>query len=191
MLGSIGVIIGAVIIKFTGYSWVDSVVAVLIGLWVVPRTWTLLKSTVNILLEGVPEDIDIEEVRKTLAAVPGVTSFHDLHVWALSSGKASLTVHVVNDNEVDAEREVMPVIRKQLAERFGITHITVQCELVPCGRTDEEHHFKGVDTAVATARTRRPEPLLTLSWASTSFGRAHLVCPPSPASSRFCWTSLR
>lgn len=145
MLGSIGVIIGAVIIKYTGYSWVDSVVAVLIGVWVVPRTWSLLKSSVNILLEGVPEEIEIEEVRTTLAGVPGVLSFHDLHVWALSSGKVSLTVHLVNDDKVDAERAILPVVRKQLAEKFGITHITVQCELTPCGVTDEDNHFRSRD----------------------------------------------
>lgn len=142
MLGSIGVIIGAIIIKYTGYSWVDSVVAVLIGVWVVPRTWSLLKASVNILLEGVPEEIELEAVQKALASVPGVLSFHDLHVWALSSGKVSLTVHLVNDEKVDAERAILPVVRKQLAEKFGITHVTVQCELTPCGVTDEDQHFK-------------------------------------------------
>ena len=144
MLGSIGVIIGALVIQFTGAAWVDSLVAVLIGLWVVPRTWSLLKSTVNILLEGVPEEIEIEAVRETLAAVPGVLGLHDLHVWALSSGKVSLTVHLVNDETVDAERAILPVVRSQLRDKFGITHITVQCELTPCGDIDEDHHFKPV-----------------------------------------------
>lgn len=106
MLGSIGVIIGAVIIKLTGWSWVDSLVAVAIGLWVVPRTWTLLKSSVNILLEGVPEDVDIDQVRQTLLGVSGVASIHDLHVWALTSGKASLTVHLVTQQQINAETEI-------------------------------------------------------------------------------------
>jgi cobalt-zinc-cadmium efflux system protein len=106
---------------------------------------------VNILLEGVPEEIELAEVRTTLAAIPGVLSFHDLHVWALSSGKVSLTVHLVNDDKVDAERSILPAVRKELAEKFGITHITVQCELAPCGFTSEEHHFRNRDDHVGQA----------------------------------------
>jgi cobalt-zinc-cadmium efflux system protein len=144
MLGSIGVILGAAIIKFTGYNWVDSVVAILIGLWVLPRSWSLLKSSINILLEGVPDDIELEGVRGALLAVPGVLSIHDLHVWALTSGKVSLTVHVVNDGQVVAERDVLPCILDKLAHDFGITHVTVQCELTPCHQADEEaaEHFR-------------------------------------------------
>ena len=82
LLGSLGVIVGAVIIRFTGWTWVDSAVAVLIGLWVLPRTWILLKSSLNILLEGVPEDIDIDKVEELLLSVNGVKSIHDLHVWS-------------------------------------------------------------------------------------------------------------
>jgi cobalt-zinc-cadmium efflux system protein len=144
MLGSLGVILGAVIIKFTGYDWVDSVVAILIGLWVLPRTWILLKSSVNILLEGVPEEIDLDAVRKTLLEAPGVKSIHDLHVWALTSGKVSLTAHVVNEPSVNPETSVLPRIREELAEHFGITHVTVQCELEPCHLSDEDRaeHFR-------------------------------------------------
>ncbi|MES2226784.1 MAG: cation diffusion facilitator family transporter [Pseudomonadota bacterium] len=141
MIGSVGVILGAIILKFTGWSWVDSAVAVLIGLWVVPRTWVLLKSSVNILLEGVPEDVDIDKVKATLLAVPGVVSLHDLHVWSVTSGKTSLTAHLVTRPDMNAEREVLPAVRKGLAERFGIRHITVQCELEPCEQADEADHF--------------------------------------------------
>lgn len=147
MLGSLGVVIGALVIKFTGWQWVDSAVAVLIALWVLPRTWSLLRASLNILLEGVPEGIDLAKVREALLTVQGVSSIHDLHVWALTSGKVSLTVHVVNDPAVDAERRVLPEIRRRLADQFAITHITVQCELEPCHQTDEEHHFTEVEPA--------------------------------------------
>jgi cobalt-zinc-cadmium efflux system protein len=140
LLGSVGVIAGALIIRFTGWAWVDSAVAVGIGLWVLPRTWVLLKSSLNILLEGVPEEIDMAKLGETLLAVPGVLSFHDLHVWAISSGKVSMTVHVVHSLEVLAA-SVLEAIRTRLAEEFGITHITVQCELVPCGQKDEAYHL--------------------------------------------------
>jgi cobalt-zinc-cadmium efflux system protein len=144
MLGSLGVILGAVIIQLTGLEWVDSVVAILIGVWVLPRTWSLLKSTINILLEGVPEGMDLAAIRGTFLTVPGVLSIHDLHVWALTSGKVSLTAHVVTDARVDAEREILPRIRERLAHDFGITHITVQCELTPCHQADEApaEHFR-------------------------------------------------
>ncbi|KQW36873.1 cation diffusion facilitator family transporter [Rhizobacter sp. Root404] len=142
MIGSVGVIVGALVIKFTGWSWVDSLVAVGIGLWVVPRTWTLLKSSVNILLEGVPDDVDVEKVKETLLSVPGVISLHDLHVWAVTSGKSTLTAHLVTEEKVHAERDILPVVRDRLADQFGITHTTIQCEVTPCEQTDETNHFR-------------------------------------------------
>ena len=151
MLGSIGVIIGAIVIRYTGWSWVDSLVAVLIGLWVLPRTWTLLKSSVNILLEGVPEDVDLEKVKQALLGTPGVLGIHDLHVWALTSGKTSLTAHLVHEVEMNAETAILPVVRKRLSDEFGITHITVQCELAQCHQIDEEHHF-GSSAAAGSAQ---------------------------------------
>lgn len=141
LLGSIAVIVGAAIIAVTGWPWVDSVVAVLIGLWVLPRTWVLLKSSLNILLEGTPENIDIDAVQAMLLSVPGVLSIHDLHIWALTSGKVSLTVHIVNEPTVDAELQILPTVREGLARRFGITHVTIQCELTPCGQAEQLEHF--------------------------------------------------
>jgi cobalt-zinc-cadmium efflux system protein len=140
MLGSIGVILGAIIIRFTGWAWVDSLVAVGIGLWVLPRTWTLLKESMNILLEGVPEEVELEKLGDALLAVPGVLGFHDLHVWAISSGKISLTVHVVYQPNYPQEA-VLGEVRKRLTHDFNITHTTVQCELTPCEQTDEDFHF--------------------------------------------------
>jgi len=141
MIGSVGVILGAVLIKFTGWSWVDSAVAVLIGLWVVPRTVTLLKSSINILLEGVPEEIDLAKVDAALLGVPGVASLHDLHVWSLTSGKTTLTVHLVTAPGTNAETDVLPTVRQLLAKDFGIHHFTVQCEGEPCRPTGGAWHF--------------------------------------------------
>ena len=140
LLGSAGVIGGALVIRYTGWGWVDSAVAVAIGLWVLPRTWALLRASVNILLEGVPEEVDIDKMSAVLAAVPGVISFHDLHVWAISSGKISMTVHLVHlDNVLPAT--IQQVVRQVMFEKFGIAHITVQCELTPCHQMDEQFHF--------------------------------------------------
>lgn len=141
MIGSLGVIIGAGLIKFTGWAWIDSAVAILIGLWVVPRTMTLLRSSINILLDGVPEDIEIAQVEATLRAIPGVRSFHDLHVWSISSGRTTLTVHLVIDPAKDGEKDVLPVVRERMAQDFGLRHLTVQCETAPCRNVDPPDHF--------------------------------------------------
>jgi cobalt-zinc-cadmium efflux system protein len=84
-LGSVGVIFGAVLIYLTQWVWVDTLVAVFIGMWVLPRTWLLLKQSINILLEGVPDEIDIEALRQDLLSLDGVESIHQLKVWAISS----------------------------------------------------------------------------------------------------------
>ena len=141
MLGSIGVIVGALVIRFTGWSWVDSAVAVAIGLWVVPRTWQLLRESLNILLEGVPRELKLSEVQAALASVAGVASLHDLHVWSISSGKVSLTVHAVAEPSVADPSELVPRLRALLAEQYDIHHSTVQVERVACEQAGEEHGF--------------------------------------------------
>lgn len=141
MLGSVGVIVGALVIRFTGWAWVDSLIAVAIGLWVLPRTWRLLRESLNVLLEGVPDEVDLPEVERALLASEGVASLHDLHVWALSSGKVSLSVHVVSAPGVDDLAPLVQRLRALLAERFDIHHSTVQAERVPCEQAGKTHGF--------------------------------------------------
>lgn len=123
LLGSVAVIAGALIIRFTGLTWVDPVLGALIGLWVLPRTWTLLKASVNVLMEGVPEGIDLDALRAELAALPGVTEVHDLHVWSVTSGEHTLTAHLVA-----APGGALLAQVHQVAERYGLEHSTVQLE---------------------------------------------------------------
>ena len=134
MLGSLGVIAAAVIIHFTKWAWVDAVVAAGIGLWVLPRTWKLLKESLNILLEGVPLDVNLDQIEKALLALPGVGEIHDLHVWALSSGKNSLTAHLVL-SDATSEQEVLRQATGMLAMRFSIRHVTLQVEAAACDMT--------------------------------------------------------
>ncbi len=152
MLGSAGVIIGAIVIMTTGWTWVDSAVAVAIGLWVVPRTWQLLRVSLNILLEGVPEGVGMLEIDEAVRAVPGVISTHDLHVWAITSNKLSLTVHVVTDAADEKIFDLLAAIRKMLAERFDVAHTTVQIERTPCELADGAHTF-----AVKVEEAHKPE----------------------------------
>lgn len=131
MVGSAGVIVAAVVIRFTGHTWVDPLVAVLIGLWVVPRTWVLFKASVNILLEGVPDGLDLDEVRSSILGVPGVCGVHDLHAWAVASNETSLSAHVVVNGPGDSEAALAGVARV-LEERFAIRHSTIQVESGGC-----------------------------------------------------------
>ncbi|MET4898329.1 cation diffusion facilitator family transporter [Sphingomonadaceae bacterium jetA1] len=140
MIGSVGVIAGAVLIRLTGWTWIDPVVAVAIGLWVLPRTWILLRDTTNVLLEGVPANLRLNDVRAAIAAVPGVAGLHDLHVWSMANDDVSCTVHVTLDAgaEADAARRGVTAM---LAARFGIGHVTVQTEAAgePCGDGQTTH----------------------------------------------------
>lgn len=142
MLGSIGVIAAAVIIRYTGWAWVDTLVAVGIGIWVLPRTWILLKSAVNILLEGVPEDVDFKAVEQSLAAEPGVTGVHDLHIWSLTSGKHSLSSHIVFDRDVLEAEQMLTALRRMLSERFDMHHVTLQLEHMPCEDAHSAHTYR-------------------------------------------------
>lgn len=138
MLGSIGVIVAGLIIWLTDWRWVDPLVAIGIGLWVLPRTWALLKETINVLLEGVPDGIDLNAVRSSLLNLAGVHNVHDLHVWALTSNSPSLSAHLVLVDGTDAD-----VTRSDAAEilekLFHIEHVTLQTERTDC-RDGREHH---------------------------------------------------
>lgn len=131
MLGSIGVIMGALIIRFTGWQWVDPVVAIAIGLWVLPRTWILLKDTSQILLEGVPRGVNLKEVRSAIASTPGVGGVHDLHVWSITSDDHSLSTHVNLQKGADFEA-VRIAVTTMLHDRFEIQHATIQMEREKC-----------------------------------------------------------
>ncbi len=125
-LGSVGVIIGAVIIYYTNWYWVDTIIAVAIGFWVLPRTWILLRQSINILLEGVPEEIDIEKLRHDLLALDGVESIHQLKVWAITSKNIHLTVHLFAPN-IDRNQLHRTAI-EMLSHEHGIAEVTLQIE---------------------------------------------------------------
>lgn len=127
MIGSVGVILGALAIRFTGWRWVDPVVAVAIGLWVLPRTWILLRDTTNVLLEGVPAGLSLKEVRAAISDVEGVQSLHDLHIWSVSNDEISCTVHVVLTNDAAAE-PVQQAVLEVIKDHFDISHVTIQTE---------------------------------------------------------------
>ena len=138
MLGSIGVIVGALVIMFTGWQWVDPLVAIGIGLWVLPRTWTLLRETTQILLEGAPRGINLAELRVAIAETPGVAGVHDLHVWSLTSNDHSLSTHVELAEGADFV-SVGTTVAKTVRDRYVIEHATIQVEREACGDADGLH----------------------------------------------------
>jgi cobalt-zinc-cadmium efflux system protein len=131
-LSSVGVILGAGVITATGWLWVDPLVAVAIALFVLPRTWTLLRETVHVLLEGTPREVDLEALRAAMEGVPGVKAVHDLHVWTLTSGVHALSAHAILQ-EGAAHGAVLSALRNRVTGGFPIHHVTVQLEERCCG----------------------------------------------------------
>jgi len=128
MLGSIGVIVGAIVIATTGFRQVDTFVAVAIGLFILPRTWKLMRQGLRILMEVAPPGVDVDAATRELAAVPGVKEVHDLHIWTLTSGMEAATVHiVVDDGDVDWHG-ILDQTRDILMKKYGVTHPTIQLE---------------------------------------------------------------
>jgi cobalt-zinc-cadmium efflux system protein len=138
MLGSLGVIGAAVAIYLTGYNWIDPIVAIGIGLWVLPRTWVLLRDTTHILLQGVPRGFDLKAIRERMGQVPGVVGVHDLHIWSVAGDDASLTAHVAIADGGGSESTRRAVVGMLEAE-FNIHHATIQTETEPCGDEESLH----------------------------------------------------
>lgn len=138
MIGSVGVIGAAILIMLTDWQWVDPVVAIAIALWVLPRTWKLLKETTQILLEGTPRTMSVREVRAAISGVEGVSDVHDLHVWSLTSDEHSLSAHVEIEGGVDFE-QVRKAVSDMLNARFAIRHATLQVERDACADAEQLH----------------------------------------------------
>jgi cobalt-zinc-cadmium efflux system protein len=131
-LSSLGVIAGALVIRATGWYWVDPLVAAAIALWVLPRTVSLLREALQVLLEGTPRDVDLAALRATMEGVPGVKKVHDLHVWTLTSGVHALSAHAVVAGGT-AHDQVLVALRARVTEEYPISHLTVQLEERCCG----------------------------------------------------------
>jgi cobalt-zinc-cadmium efflux system protein len=126
-LVSVGVVLAGGAILLTNWLWLDPAVSLLVNAVILGGTWGLLKDSVNLALDAVPEGIQMAEVRTYLESLPGVTEVHDLHVWALSTTQTALTVHLVKpDAEIDDELLVHAC--EGLRDRFKISHSTIQLE---------------------------------------------------------------
>jgi cobalt-zinc-cadmium efflux system protein len=124
---SAGVVAGGILVLFTGWQWVDPALSLTISAIIVYSAWNLLRDSLNLALDAVPEGIDVAAVRGYLLALPSVTDVHHLHIWGLSTTESALTVHLVL---ADGQRcdKLLHRINHDLHERFGIGHATIQFE---------------------------------------------------------------
>jgi cobalt-zinc-cadmium efflux system protein len=132
LLGSVGVIAAAVVILTTGWWWVDPVVAVAVGLFILPRTYQLGRAAIRILVQAAPDHVDVAAVETRLGRVPGVCDVHDLHVWTLTSGMDVASAHLGITPGAELA-DVLADARTALHDDFGIDHATLQVE--PVGAT--------------------------------------------------------
>jgi cobalt-zinc-cadmium efflux system protein len=125
---SLGVVLAALAMHYTGWLWLDPAVSLVIVVVIAVGTWGLLRDSVNLALDAVPQGIDPDEVEAYLAALPGVAAVHDLHIWGMSTTEAALTVHLVTP-DASVDDALLARINKDMHGRFGIDHTTIQFEL--------------------------------------------------------------
>jgi cobalt-zinc-cadmium efflux system protein len=126
-VGSIGVIVAAALVEGFGWSWADPLMAMLIGLWILPRTWQLGRRAVRVLLQAAPDHIDLSALANDLANIESVCDVHDLHVWTLTSEMEAASAHLVVPTGAD-QHAVLDRARELLSASYGIDHGTFQVE---------------------------------------------------------------
>lgn len=132
-ISSVGVIVAAGLIWWTGWNWLDPLMSVFIGILIVVSSWRVLKSSLHILVEGVPEHLSIEKIGQSMAGVDGVKDVHDLHVWSICSGHVALSAHVITADQKLTDGGIMAELKARLS-KFGIEHTTIQFECEACGQ---------------------------------------------------------
>ncbi|MEU9011566.1 cation diffusion facilitator family transporter [Streptomyces sp. NPDC048479] len=138
-LGSLTVLVSAGIIIATGWQVADPIASLVIGLMIVPRTWKLLRETLNVLLEAAPQGVDMGEVRAHIVALPGVEDVHDLHAWTITSGMPVLSAHVVvSQGALDSvgHEKMLHDLQGCIGDHFDVEHCTFQLE--PVGHAEHE-----------------------------------------------------
>lgn len=139
LLGSVAVIVAAVVIAVTGLSIADAIASALVGLLILPRTWGLLRQAVDVLLEATPRGVDLDEVRRHIIDRAGVADVHDLHAWTITSGMNVVSAHVVLDGTQDAA-PILEELAACLSGDFDIEHSTFQLETTDLSRAERASH---------------------------------------------------
>jgi cobalt-zinc-cadmium efflux system protein len=149
LLGAIGIIAGALVIHFTGWTMADPLLSAIIAILIIWTAKDIIRESLNILLEGKPRGIELGAVASAIGEVEGVLDVHDLHIWSLGSESHALSTHVlIDDMPPSRSGEILHCINHVLADRYHIHHTTVQFEHVGCAISDSgcvitaagEHH---------------------------------------------------
>lgn len=136
---SLGVVVAAMAMYFTGWYWLDPVVGLLIMFAIVSGTWSVFKQSINLMLDAVPREVVIQDVLEYLQAWPDVSEVHDLHIWGLSTTEVALTAHLIVPKRYLDDNELLQ-LSERLNEKFGIGHVTLQIERGKMCMTACEQH---------------------------------------------------
>jgi cobalt-zinc-cadmium efflux system protein len=137
LVGSVGVLISGALTLLTGWRYADPIIGVAIGLFVLPRTWTLARRALRILFQHAPQGVDVGAVNAELSALPGVADVHDLHIWTLTSGMEVASAHLTLAPPAK-QSDVLTEAQNLLASRYAIEHATLQVEAPQCARRCQE-----------------------------------------------------
>jgi cobalt-zinc-cadmium efflux system protein len=133
VVSTVGAVVAGIIIRFTGLNWLDALVSVLIGFLILWNAWSILRESLEILMESSPADVDMDALRHDMLAVEGVRGVHDLHVWSITRSLRTLSAHLVTEDvPVSAGAKVQVAVGDMLAQQYGINHSTLQLECVNC-----------------------------------------------------------
>jgi cobalt-zinc-cadmium efflux system protein len=150
---SFGVMLSGLIVYLTGWNYADAIVSILVSLWIGREAVAIVKKTVNVLMEGTPEGVELAQVEQAMLAFAGVKGVHDLHIWAISSSDLALSAHVVvADASLSELGSIMSDLKDLLAREFSVGHVTIEledeagqcagssCDLVPTGLGANRRH---------------------------------------------------
>lgn len=126
-LGSVGAIIAGGFMFLFGWYVADPIISVVVSLLILKSAWSVVKNSINILMEGTPITVDVNQVKQTLKEIDGVKDVHDLHIWTITSGLDSLTCHLLVDDSKD-NQEILKESIQKIEEEFKIQHTTIQIE---------------------------------------------------------------
>ncbi|MBM3131227.1 MAG: cation transporter [Chloroflexi bacterium] len=127
-------ILAGVGIALTGWQWLDPLVSILIGALILWNAWSIIRETINILVEGTPRDVNLDKIVRDLKRVNGVNDVHDLHVWSITQSMRSLSAHIATDDiPISASAAIQREINELLFHKYGIAHATLQFECAECG----------------------------------------------------------
>lgn len=140
MIGSIGVLVSGLVTLLFGWRYADPIIGVAIGLFVLPRTWTLARRSLRILFQHAPERVDVEQLTGALGRLPGVGEVHDVHVWTLTSGMEVASAHLTIGPDCD-QSVILAKARELLADEYQLEHATLQVESRTAAVSCRELHW--------------------------------------------------